>query len=894
MSGEDEYPTNHGTKSNPKKPTFRELVADLGNRPVLDSTLKLIGIPAFDPSSARHFADNGFLTLPEATMDQIRAEAKGQCTDQNSAQRDFQCSPSSSPTIAALAHLAGVVFRYAKRTSLQEPDTRPSRCKVSLCTEEAEHLNDNSPVRLFLALGRPIGVWFYTRDKSVSMCKIGTPVFPASESSLLLTHTTKRGGWGTCFKAYQPPWVPAVDPPAKLWYLMFTEDVGADPAPIVAKRSFAQIDQAYRSAMDAKLSALNTAFGVSTQRGPASMSFISLAVETGIARTLFFDDSSVWEKDAVAATAQDWIRGHSVKQLFAIEGSSPLSLDGDKSQILACCQKFVDATRHTSMYWHDVKFFDEPVNMKAAHDALEEVGALPDIAAACEVESKGSMGHAKKHELLINCLYLVAVCKFVARSCPRKPSAMDYNAICAKLWDANDILSKRLDANAFKFFEHLMTPRTKQSKPPAAKKNVDSKPQPKKQPAKRVTRKPKFVEEAADDDDEEEDDGEEEDDDEYEKDSFVVGSSEDEADGEVDEEPKNPYFEPSEDDGSHVSGTDEEDMGVKTPVARKRVSKPPPVKKPSRGKKRELAIEDEKEEATEEPKTQKKGRLTTESSKKGEDRTNLLTQRPGPPVASDGMLELTGTAAPIQSPLVPTAKSAPVLGHHEFPFDDLDKLRAAEYLKITKDWSPAAYEDVFRDKRVVEYQTKHLGEKIRAMITNANKPFDTILSQVDLQRLDCWVVRFKLPVEAMYNSQLVTSKAATKRLIDFETKALLFDHAVSRPGDHLIGSMVKNTVGDGKPAYCLAFTYIQNKWYTRVSRLAIFKSADSEQSIKPLGIPSKVANGIVAIDSCDPNADGFMLFSNLYVLWARKGEDMNPKLQEAFAGLYTSIEQFDF
>lgn len=938
MSSEDEHPTgsaSQATKRTTKKPTFRSLVADLGNTTALDSVTKILGIQDFDPVTAKCFADNGYLTICEATMDDIRAEAKGQCLSQTEPQAPFKYSSSSTPMIAALVRLAGTVFLYTNRTSLKKPaaSTRPVQCKVTLCNERAVHSNEGGPVRFFLPIGDAIVISVTTSDKPVYTCKYAVPSFPMEDSNLFITYTPRRGGWGTQIKVYRAL---GGDKSASTWYLMFTESTAEDDVPVLVKRSSDQIKRDYNATLKNKTPLMSKVLAteMNSLEFNTRISLASLVAETAIATSLFFDNTSLLEGSVIANKIIEWIKESDVKKLFGIEGNGPLSLDGDKTEISSVCQQFMSTVQNNVEYWHDIKFFDNAENKLAGYAVLDEAGVPPVISATCA--SYTATYTTRKFELLISCLYFVAVCQFVARSSPRKASAINYTTLCLSLWKADSVLSEQFqDADAIQFFEHLMTPQSttssKKSKkvvvhnevkePVAAPKQQPPNPvatkYPKKQPMKQVQqpmkqvqrKSSKFIDGAAEgeDDDDDDADGEEEGDDQSEADSFIADSSDEEEGGEDEPYAKNPYFDASDDDDvSHVSGTDEEDMGrkFKTPVSRKKSTAPPPVKHAK--KRKDTADEEVKEPprvatgtkrglerefpTEEEPKTQKKGRLSTEAVENKEDRTNLLRPvTPPPPKTTTPMLDVTETdVLPIQSPLV----AKPV--EREDPFSFLSNLKVSEYARASKDWKPETHEQFFRDARIIKYQNDHLGDQVRHLKTNRGAAFDTILSPTNLRDLDCWLVRCKLPAAVMV-SQL---GAAANRIIEFEKTYFGFDHRNNKPRDCVLGTMVK-TITIGKPIkddYYMALTYIQNQKqrYTRISRIAVMASADGTALLKPMTISSNMIDGQIDIDAEDPNVHGFVPFMNIYMIFAPKGEKVDQKLQEVFAGLYISIEKFTF
>lgn len=989
MSSEDDQPM---PPSKQKPVTLRDLLAEMNTDPNAASALTTLGLDPFDPVSAKRFATASYLTLPEETMSAVRAEIKTQYTTQTQPQATFQCSQ-ATPMVAALNRFAAAVFANAKRASSSDAGG-VVRSKVTLCTVDAEHLNENASVRLFLAIDSPVVALYYNRGKPMSTLKPGTPTYPTEGCHLLLNHATKRGGFGTHFIVMQAPWTPARVAARPLGYLMFTEDAAG---PVVTDcLTVRQIKQAHRAAEEKQTEVMQAAVNKNTKYvNGASMAFVALVTNTAVARSLFFDDSYLQGSEAVAGKIIEWMQMSDISELFAIEGRSPLSLTGDKSDIVTCCRTFVDAVRTGHSYWRSIGFFDNEINVMTANLAFEELKIPRNVSDKCFAD--------KKHYILISFLHFIAVCKFVSRSVPKKSGSMDYEAICTQLLDAFDDLREPFgkDRQVIKFFTGLMTPKAQGPKKAptknarkskgdelsggdepetktkvSAKKNArkskgDESPEDgsedepetkkkasvkknarkgkvresgdessedgsedepetkKKAPVKKQTvRKSKFVETAVDSgsESEEDDEDEDEDEDEYQKGSFIVDSDEEEEEGD-ESPPRNPYL-----------GRSEDDEDLKTPAPRKRPSQPPTIGKPLRGEKRTR-----ESDAEEDPKTQKKGRESTETreteskkvredeSKKAPPKDRLLTPRfahkieplssrtleppssrtpephfahkieslssrtPGPEAE---MLTILDDAPVQQSPLVPNVSHRSSISNSTIPFDDLTKLKLTDYLAKTSQWEPSVFTDMFEDDRLVKYQTERLGSRLQGLYANNRAPFNAIVSQTDLQRSDCWIVRFKLPADLMC-IELKSNQATISRIAEFESKYLKFDHQANPAAARLLGSMVGLVAKDGTTStdFYSVFSYIKNEHYTRISRVPIVFDPNSKSLIiKPMGIAGKMKQGLIKIKENDPAADGFAPFGNVYLLWAPKedGERTKAKLEEVFAGLYLSVSRFHF
>lgn len=471
------------------------------------------------------------------------------------------------------------------------------------------------------------------------------------------------------------------------------------------------------------------------------------------------------------------------------------------------------------------------------------------------------------------------------------------------------------------------------------RKTTEDKPKSKKNDSKQRRRgkgRSKFFDEEAGDDDDDYDPESHDDEDEDENDSFVVEEG-DESEEEEDYETRpNPYSQASdvdEEDSGSESGS-ETDAEFRTPANRKsEAAHPPQVRKPrlpivvaTTSSKRILPFSGKQEKVKQEegeeikrsqdqgkpvkkPRTESKLTLGSSSTSQPVDVDTLPIPAVDPPAAMAPLVPTIRTPPPVvdhglvdNHPQTQSSASAkgPRTTCPAFPLDNLASMTLTKYLDDIAATPPTneQLEATMRDPRLIDYQNKNLVRRIKGLtlkpvnVDDDPLPFSALLSDSDLEDLTCWVVRLRLPTVDVFSLEKKDGKSpdAQERIFHFERLEMEVDHVLQPPGDHLLDCIVEQP--DGLPTQIFrVFTFIQDRerQYTRISKFSV-----GAKGIIPMKLQAGFKDRVNTFPLGDPNADGFIPFSNLYLLFAPKEEPLLGQLQAAFKGIYISIDNISF
>lgn len=576
---------------------YKTQLTGLSGHPALKSILDPLGDAKFDMAS---FADSGDYQLPDGLMTELREEAGGKGLDHETR------APDTARILRSLANLMGAVFQQVKEGADKDLAHLPG-VLVKLCSENELHQTNGSHAYAILPLNGPAVTTFVSHDKTnpdLLRLRMASSMCSVQPNRLSLVYVYKRG---TQFAVQRVPGVSGFTGPLR--YLLFSEEPKKPkPKQVVAKRSLAAIESVFQSTENERVSLLTDVISVlaeektlaSTGSAKNTLMF-DVCCSVLIGRRLLFDDSALWDRGnrKAAETVVRWIRDADVGRLFAIEGDAPWSITDSPANITSCCIRFLEVVRHNGAYLTAVEFFERRDVAAAISKLFGELNVPQELLVRFEEHTKQAKPD-KKYEWLAACLYLIAVCKFIHRSSPTKNKTIDVELTYNRLMTKDPVFRRSFaeEGPIRAFFIGLAARADGPEVKPATEKKVnrdqegkvDKKPRASKsgkaekiQPKKKKTKKPKQSRNRFVDDQADEDSGDEcievgssdEEEDVYE-DSFIDDESDDKGeDGVV---RPNPYVSDresseDEDEASHVSGTDEEDMGKKPLKQRKQKAK---------------------------------------------------------------------------------------------------------------------------------------------------------------------------------------------------------------------------------------------------------------------------------------------------------------------------------